>query len=93
MSLYCGNPEVHLPQYDYERNLGNRVIIPEGRITVGTIQQNPAYLPPPAPLSERFPWLIYLVLGMVTAVLAYVISSVARTAIAIHDAAGQPGVQ
>ncbi len=93
LSLYCGNPEVYLPQYDYERNLGNRAIIPEGRIAVGTIQQNPAYLPPPAPLSERFPWLIYLVLGMVTAVLAYVISSVARTAIAIHDAAGQPGVQ
>ncbi|HKI19350.1 MAG TPA: hypothetical protein VKA15_15795, partial [Isosphaeraceae bacterium] len=49
-------------------------------------QENPAYVPEPKPLSERWPWLIYVVLGTAAAVLGIMIVDLARQAIARHDA-------
>ncbi len=44
-------------------------------------QDNPAYIPPPKPLTERLPWLVYVVLSAVTAVLGLIITNMARYAI------------
>jgi hypothetical protein len=40
---------------------------------------NPEYTPAPLPLTERIPWLIYLVLFASSAVLALVLFNLART--------------
>ena len=43
-------------------------------------RENPAYRPEPKPFTERWPWLIYLVLGAISLGLAAIIVSLARTA-------------
>jgi hypothetical protein len=52
-------------------------------------QCNPAYLSPPVPLSERWPWAIYVVLGIASAALAAILFSVGRKAVTLHDAAAK----
>lgn len=84
--LYYGNPEAPAPNYDYARNLPAQLSPPPLRATLGPPEPNPTYVPKPLPLTERWPWLIYLVLGGVSLVLAGVIVQVARQAIALHDA-------
>jgi hypothetical protein len=44
------------------------------------------YEPEPLPLTERLPWLIYVLLGAAVAVLGALIISLARAAIAVADA-------
>lgn len=84
--LYYGNLEAPTPNYDYARNLPEQLSPPPARATLGPPEANPNYVPKPLPLTERWPWLIYLVLGGVSLVLAGVIVQVARQAIALHDA-------
>lgn len=89
LRLYYGNPEAEAPHYDFAGNLPPRLEPVPARAKLGPRQENPTYLPRPLPLTERWPWLIYVVLGSVSLLLAAMIASVARTAIAIHDAAGK----
>ena len=58
---------------------------PPARAQLEEPQENPQYVPVPPPLTERWPWLIYVVLGLVSLVLGVLIVNVARTAIALHD--------
>ena len=55
------------------------------RAALGAVEPNPDFVPPPKPLTERWPWLIYVVLGAASIVLGLVILSLARSAIAMHD--------
>lgn len=48
-------------------------------ITVGSVVTNPEYKPEPLPLTERIPWLIYLVLTASSVALALILLSLART--------------
>lgn len=84
--LFFGNPDAELPNYDFARNLPAKLAPPPARTELKTAARNPNFVPPPQPFTERFPWLIYVVLGSVSVVLAGVIISLSRAAIAIHDA-------
>ena len=85
LQLYFGNPQAEPPNYDFARNLPLALPVPPTRATYGQAQQNPNFVPPPKAFTERFPWLIYVVLSSVGVILAIVIISLARTAITIHD--------
>ncbi|NLY02537.1 MAG: DUF3999 domain-containing protein [Rhodopirellula sp.] len=84
--LYYGNRDARAPFYDFARNLPEVLEPPPVRAQLEDPQPNPAYLPKPLPLTERWPWLIYAVLGSVSLVLAGVVLRVARRAIAVYDA-------
>lgn len=84
--LFFGNSRAELPNYDFARNLPAKLASPPTRTDLKAVALNPNFVPPPQPFTERFPWLIYVVLSSVTVVLAGVIVSLARAAIAIHDA-------
>ncbi|MBC7817599.1 MAG: hypothetical protein IAG10_11960 [Planctomycetaceae bacterium] len=84
--LFFGNPLAELPVYDFARNLPAKLAPPPARTELQAAARNPDFVPPPQAFTERFPWLIYLVLSSVTVVLAAVIISLSRAAISIHDA-------
>jgi hypothetical protein len=83
--LYFGNPKAEAPNYDFARNLPHRISPPPDRLTLGTRQDNPGYEPIPLPLTERLPWLIYVLLSAAVAVLALLIANLARASIQIAD--------
>jgi hypothetical protein len=83
--LAFGNPDAAMPNYDFARNLPAILPTPPLKITLGEIESNPAFSPPPPPFTERFPWLIYVVLGIVCVVLIAIIVNLSRAAIANHD--------
>jgi hypothetical protein len=51
------------------------------------VEKNPEYIAPPEAFTERFPWLIYVVLSGVAVALGAVILNLSRAAIANHDSA------
>jgi len=83
--LYFGNPKAEAPNYDFARNLPHKLDPPPDRILLGPRRDNPTYQPEPLPLTERLPWLIYVVLGAAVAVLALLIVNLARASIQIAD--------
>jgi hypothetical protein len=84
--LYFGNPRAEPPNYDFARQLPARLDPAPARLTHADRQVNPDYVPPPKPLTERWPWLIYVVLSAAALVLTGLLVQLARTAIAEHDA-------
>jgi hypothetical protein len=85
LRLYFGNPEALAPEYDFARNLPERLDPQPARAAVGARRENPDFVPPPLPLTERWPWLVYAVLGGVIVVLTGILASLSRTAIRTHD--------
>ena len=85
--LYFGNPEAESPIYDFARNLPEKLAPPPDRAVIGPRTANPHYSPKPLPLTERWPWLIYVVLSLASAVLVGIAASLSRAAIAHHDQA------
>ncbi len=83
--LYFGNPEADDPNYDFARNLPLRLTPEPSRAQLGAIAMNPIYEPEPLPVTERFPWLIYVVLSIACVVLAGIALSLSRAAITAHD--------
>jgi hypothetical protein len=88
--FYFGNPKAQAPRYDFAANLPPRIDPPPGRVDLGAITANPTYRPAPKPLTERWPWLVYLVLGLSSLVLLGILGLLARQTITRHDA-GLPG--
>lgn len=86
LRLYYGNPKAEPPHYDLERNLPSTLVPPPSRQPLAERQMNPAYQPAPPPLSERLPWMIYVVLSTVSVVVAGVLLDVGRRAVRHHDA-------
>ena len=86
LRLYYGNMDVEAPFYDFARNLPDVLSPPPARAALGPRQPNPVYVPEPLPLTERWPWLIYVVLGSASLVLGALVVNVAGKAIAVHDA-------
>jgi hypothetical protein len=70
-----------------QRNLPDRLDPAPVRLSLGERQINPDFVPEPMPLTERWPWLIYAVLGTGSALLALILASLGRAAVAQHDAA------
>lgn len=85
--LYFGNPEAEDPSYDFARNLPTTLTPEPVRAEIGTRAANPIYEPEPLPVTERWPWLIYVVLSFACVVLATIALSLSRAAIAAHDSA------
>ena len=54
------------------------------------LSHNPIYQPVPKPWTERWPWLVYVVLSVASLILLGILGVLARAAIARHDAAEQP---
>ena len=85
--LYFGNPDAEDPTYDFARNLPQRLTPEPTRAALGMRTANPLFEPEPLPLTERLPWLIYVVLSVACIVLAAIALSLSRAAIAAHDSA------
>ena len=66
------------PHYDFENELTARNLL-RNQVTaaIGDVIANPEYRPEPQPLTERAPWLIYIVLAVSSIALAS-FSSVSR---------------
>jgi hypothetical protein len=84
--LFLGNPKADPPGYDFARNLPTRLDPPPTRLKLNPRRDNPDYRPEPKPLTERWPWFIYVVLSAISILLGLVIVNLAQTAIKVHDA-------
>jgi hypothetical protein len=83
LRLYFGNAKATAPHYDFEKELSAKLALglpPPVRSGVSSsVVNNPDYKPEPLPLTERLPWLIYLVLAASSVALALILISLART--------------
>ncbi|MEK7560578.1 MAG: DUF3999 family protein [Patescibacteria group bacterium] len=73
-TTYLGNPSASRPQYDIE--YVSRYVDTETlhRVAAGPVEKNPTYIPPvlpKKPLTERAPYLLSAVLGIIVALLAF----------------------
>jgi len=80
LRLYFGNEHVPAPHYDFEKEVAARLSKEPVHSQLGELFANNDYKPEPKPLTERVPWLIYVVLAASSIALAFVLLSLARTA-------------
>ena len=80
LRLFFGNANVGAPHYDFEKELQARLSNEPVHSSIGDVRANREYEPEPLPLTERVPWLIYLVLAASSIALGIVLFSLARTA-------------
>jgi hypothetical protein len=85
LRLFFGNSKATEPHYDFEKELSARLTTKLVRTEVGAITNNPDFKPEPLPLTERIPWLIYLVLAASSIALAIILMSLARTSLRAAD--------
>ena len=86
LRLYTGNPRAEAPHYNFAASLPPVLQPPPERIGLGPTAANPVYRPEPKPLSERWPWLVYVVLGTASAVLLLILGLLARQMLRRHNA-------
>lgn len=89
LRLYFGNPSATEPRYDFARNLPSQLDPPPTRLDLQDRITNPIYQPVPPPLTERLPWLIYVILATAIAGLAAVVADLARVLLKQHDSQGR----
>jgi hypothetical protein len=77
---YYGNSRAIAPRYDLAARLPSELRPPPVRLTLGPQRENPVYEPEPRPFTERSPWLVYLVLGVASLVLAGILLGLVRRA-------------
>jgi hypothetical protein len=87
LRLYFGNPRAQEPRYDFASTLPATLDPAPLRTDLGVRQANPDYRPPAKPWTERWPWLVYVVLGVASVVLLVLLGLLGREAMARHDAA------
>jgi hypothetical protein len=97
LRLYFGNPAAEAGRYnDYVARLPVMLKPSPQRIPLGEggefadPQKNPEYVTPPLPFTERFPWLIYVVISLAGLTLLGILLFLARRAVARHDAKPAP---
>ena len=83
LRLFFGNAKANAPHYDFEKDLPAKLSSPNRagpvlQSQLGTILKNPDYTPEPLPLTERVPWLIYLVLAASSIALGLILISLAK---------------
>ena len=90
LRLYFGNARVTAPHYDFEKELPLRLKGEPIHTTISNPLPNPQYKPEPKPLTERVPWLIYLILIASSVALGFILFSLARTATRISPSVEKP---
>jgi hypothetical protein len=85
LRLYFGNPDAAAPHYDFAATLPQELRPAPLRASLDERTKNPEYKPPPQPWSERWPWLVYVVLSVASLVLLGILGLLGREAIARHD--------
>lgn len=78
LRLFFGNATVTEPRYDFEKELSAKLTREPIQTTVGEVVANAEFRPEPLPLTERLPWLIYLVLTASSVALGLILLSLAR---------------
>ena len=79
LRLYYGNPKATAPHYDFEKELPAKLAVTAPlSADVGASVSNPDFKPEPLPLTERIPWLIYVILAVSSIALALILISLAR---------------
>jgi hypothetical protein len=78
--LYYGNPKGIAPNYDVAARIPAEGKGAWASVTLGPERANPIYHPEPKPLSERAPWLVYIVLIGACAALAAILVNLAKAA-------------
>lgn len=86
LTMRFGNSEAESPNYDFARNLPETLPTTPVRGVLGVAEPNPAYVAPPLPFTERFPWFIYVALSSVSVALGAVVMNLSKAAIVHHDA-------
>jgi hypothetical protein len=82
LRLYFGNSAALAPRYDFAATLPLTPQPPPLRLSLAPRQANPDYQPPPKPWTERWPWLVYVVLGAASVVLLAILGMLAFEALA-----------
>jgi hypothetical protein len=85
LRLYFGNPDAAAPHYDFAATLPEVLESAPRRGSLEEPTKNPEYQPPSLPWSERWPWLVYVVLSAASLVLLILLGLLGREAIARHD--------
>ena len=80
LRLFFGNANIAAPHYDFEKELWARRAQKPIDSRLGDVVANREYKPEPKPLTERAPWLIYVVLAASSVALGFVLFSLARSA-------------
>ena len=80
LRVLAGNKNASAPHYDFENELSAKLAKPSTPVNLGSVVSNPSFVPEPLPLTERVPWLIYLVLGASSLALGWILFNLARTA-------------
>jgi hypothetical protein len=86
LRLYVGNPRAAEPHYDFAAGLAEVVSPAPDRAAIGPQAANPTYRPEPKPWTERWPWVIYVVLGTASLVLLILLGLLAREAVSRRGA-------
>jgi hypothetical protein len=76
--LYYGNAKALAPHYDLGARIPADLTVPPDALTLQGQRDNPIYRPEPKPLSERSPWLVYVVLAAASLALAAILVNLAR---------------
>ena len=79
--LYYGNPEAGSPSYDLERIFPYLVTEGLPAAGLGPHTQNPAFFvpdPPPKPFTERFPWLLPVIVAIAALIIGAFLASLVR---------------
>lgn len=80
LRLYYGNPEAANPNYDYDKRIPAVLEEAPPPLPLEPRQLNPDYRAPELPVTERAPWLIYVVLAVAGLALLLLLRGVIRDA-------------
>jgi hypothetical protein len=86
LQLYFGNPHAQAGNYELARFLPETLAPARVEWASGGILANAGYEPEPKPWTERWPWLVYVVLGAASLVLLVILAILARTTLSRNDA-------
>ena len=78
LRVYYGNPSAAAPHYDLETRIPAEPESAPLRVSIQGRHENPVYTPGERPFSERAPWAVYLVLGVATVVLGWILLGLVR---------------
>jgi len=73
---YLGRPDARRPQYDFEKISQYLDISSLDQVSAGRVEENPEYKAPEvpkAPITERSPYVLPVILGVVVALLAFLL--------------------